>query len=79
MRVEGYIRYIELSDEWDEKPMQDIKKLATVYLVMSPRQEVWGDDWNDSPAIHNAGPPYDLKKIDLEAGDHIIIFKEEKA
>jgi hypothetical protein len=32
-------------------------------------KEVWGDDWNDVPYEHNAGPPYDYKlKVYFECG-----------
>jgi hypothetical protein len=24
-----------------------------------PLKELWGDDWDDAPAEHNAGPPYE--------------------
>ena len=77
MSQEGYIHYIELSDEWSEKPMNEIKKLATIWLARNWWEKPTGDDWDDSPAIHNAGPPYDLRKIDLEVGDHIIILRRD--
>lgn len=28
------------------------------YFTTQPLEEQWGDDWNDAPYEHNAGPPY---------------------
>lgn len=28
------------------------------YFTTRPLSEQWGDDWNDAPYEHNAGPPY---------------------
>ena len=29
------------------------------YFTTESLEEQWGDDWNDAPYQHNAGPPYD--------------------
>lgn len=38
------------------------------YFTSAPLDEQWGDDWDDAPWQHNAGPPYDhngqtIKKV----------------
>lgn len=38
--------------------------------------DVWGDDWNDSPASGNAGRPYGATRVDLEPGDLVIVIKQ---
>jgi hypothetical protein len=82
----GYCHYIYLSDEWEKKPMESIKVLATVTLTHAPNKmidkydgkerDVWGDDWNDCPASCNSGTPYGGDAVDIEAGDLVIIIKK---
>ncbi len=60
--------YIEFSDESGHEMYNQVQaienKAQTVrlYFVKAerPASEVWGDDWDDSPAIYNAGPPYNF-------------------
>jgi len=33
--------------------------IPVAYFSFSAASEPWGDDWDDAPYEHNAGPPYD--------------------
>jgi len=84
----GYIHYIELSGEWSEKAMENIVNLGRITLTHKPfkmidrhskeEEEVWGDDWNDTPADCNCGPPYGGEEVELEAGDFVLVVKPSK-
>ena len=82
----GYIHYLELSEEWSHKAMENIVELGRITLTHEPfkmlyrneEQELWGDDWNDNPADCNSGPPYGGERITLNAGDLVIIVKPTK-
>jgi hypothetical protein len=42
------------------------------YFTLKPLSEQWGDDWNDAPYEHNAGPPYDPEaKVYFECGPYL--------
>lgn len=36
----------------------DYKREMRAYFTTQPVQKQWGDDWDDAPYEHNAGPPY---------------------
>jgi hypothetical protein len=65
--------------------MEQVKKLATLTLTHKPfkmidrlskeEKDVWGDDWDDSPASYNSGAPYGGESVDIEAGDLVIVIK----
>ena len=62
--------YIDFSDDTAYKWHNQVQAIesgdqeVTLYFVKeeTPLSEVWGDDWDDTPANCNAGPPY---KYDL--------------
>ena len=84
----GYIHYLEPSDEWSRKAMENIIELGRIILTHKPgkmidrhsgkERDVWGDDWNDRPADCNSGPPYGGEEVTLEAGDFVIVIKPTK-
>ncbi len=74
-----YIVYVELSDEMYSKAQENITNLGILYLSNKPSTEAWGDDWNDNPAVHNAGPPYDehiSSKLEMKRDTKIFTRKE---
>lgn len=81
----GYVHYWEHSNDYYEKAMEDVKELGRIYLTHEPfkmidrhsgkERKVWGDDWNDKPAVHNCGSPYGGDVVSVDAGDLVIIIK----
>ncbi|MFA7256952.1 MAG: hypothetical protein WC047_05200 [Kiritimatiellales bacterium] len=48
----------------------------TAYFTTRTLDEQWGDDWNDAPYEHNAGPPYEWREgSSSEAPYQIAILK----
>lgn len=41
---------------------------AWAYFTTQKLSDQWGDDWNDAPYQHNAGPPYEWGPHDAKAG-----------
>jgi len=81
----GYAHYWEHSNDYYEKAMEDVKELGRIYLTHKPfkmidrynnkERAVWGDDWNDKPAVHNCGSPYGGDVVTVDAGDLVIVIK----
>lgn len=38
------------------------------YFTTQSLDEQWGDDWDDAPYEHNAGPPYEYRDHDAKQG-----------
>ena len=124
--IMGHVHFIRRSYEWEDKAMEDIINLGSIWLTHKPNkmmselrsssrplssfkelikrhpemekmynidwerewvsskpeyygylyeEDLWGDDWNDRPAYCNCGEPYGGERVDLEAGDFVIVIK----
>ena len=38
------------------------------YFTTQKLEDQWGDDFDDAPYEHNAGPPYEFNKVDSDRG-----------
>ncbi|NDF14775.1 hypothetical protein EB061_05575 [bacterium] len=43
------------------------------YFTSIPLADQWGDDWDDAPYEHNAGPPYPDRNVGGERIPHTIL------
>lgn len=63
--------YIDFSDDTAYKWHNQIQAIEAgdqevkLYFVKegTPPDEIWGDDWDDTPANCNAGPPYNYDLV----------------
>jgi hypothetical protein len=55
--------------------MKNYYSVLPQYQDIEYESDVWGDDWNDSPASCNAGPP-EGELVEISPGDLVIVIKQ---
>lgn len=58
-----------INDEMMDKAKLCYIEGSWAYFTTQDVAKQWGDDWNDAPYEHNAGPPYEYHEFYKKRGD----------